>query len=258
MRVYSSTVAILATISIQIPSSLGFVPSRVATSRVNNSHDVIIDVRQPSLLHTNNIRPLQRRRVLYSTSTEESDTVTATKKKKKKKKLGLITFDLDDTLYPIAPVLDEANTAFSTAMSNFGYVDIQPSDIVEAGKQIRAQISPKDDGADGSDPLKPSTVNHKEIRLAAIRKEMEEFILKTKLRQTAEDWATEIDSLTTPVRKSAEKWVYICILYWCNIMCSYLVFIIYLYVDLFHIIHSHIYLRIIYQKNIEKQQNIQT
>ena len=205
MRVYSSTVAILATILIQIPSSLGFVPSRVATSRVNNSHDVIIDVQQPSLLHTNNIRPLQQRRVLYSTSTEESDTVTATKKKKKKKKLGLITFDLDDTLYPIAPVLDEANTAFSTAMSNFGYVDIQPSDIVEAGKQIRAQISPKDDGADGSDPLKPSTVNHKEIRLAAIRKEMEEFILKTKLRQTAEDWATEIDSLTTPVRKSAEK-----------------------------------------------------
>ena len=204
MRVYSSTVAILASISLQIPSSLGFVPSRVATSRVNNSHDVIIDVQQPSLLHTNNIRSLQQRRVLYSTSTEESDTVTATKKKKKKK-LGLITFDLDDTLYPIAPVLDEANTAFSTAMSNFGYVDIQPSDIVEAGKQIRAQISPKDDGADGSDPLKPSTVNHKEIRLAAIRKEMEEFILKTKLRQTAEDWATEIDSLTTPVRKSAEK-----------------------------------------------------
>ena len=205
MRVYSSTVAILASISLQIPSSLGFVPSRVATSRVNNDHDVIInDVQQPSLLHTNNIRSLQQRRVLYSTSTEESDTVTPTKKKKKKK-LGLITFDLDDTLYPIAPVLDEANTAFSTAMSNFGYVDIQPSDIVEAGKQIRAQISPKDDGADGSDPLKPSTVNHKEIRLAAIRKEMEEFILKTKLRQTAEDWATEIDSLTTPVRKSAEK-----------------------------------------------------
>lgn len=123
---------------------------------------------------------------------------------KKKKKLGLITFDLDDTLYPIAPVLDEANTAFSTAMSNFGYVDIQPSDIVETGKEIRAQVSPID--SDVEDPLKPTTVNHKEIRMAAIRKEMEQFILKTKLKQTAEDWATEVDSLTSPVRKSAEKW----------------------------------------------------
>jgi len=112
---------------------------------------------------------------------------------------------LDDTLYPIEPVLDEANAAFSTAMSNFGYVDIQPSDIVEAGKEIRSQLSSDDTSSDNTDPLKPSTVNHKEIRLAAIRKEMESFILKTKLRQTAEDWATEIDSLTAPVRKSAEK-----------------------------------------------------
>lgn len=117
---------------------------------------------------------------------------------------------IDDTLYPIEPVLDEANAAFSTAMSNFGYVDIQPSDIVEAGKEIRSQLSSDDTSSNDNttaavDPLKPSTVNHKEIRLAAIRKEMESFILKTKLRQTAEDWATEIESLTAPVRKSAEK-----------------------------------------------------
>lgn len=91
-------------------------------------------------------------------------------------------------------------------MSNFGYVDIEPSHIVDTGKEIRAQVSAEDDGSgDGLDPLMPTTVNHKEIRLAAIRKEMEQFILKTKLKQTAEDWATEVDSLTTPVRKSAEK-----------------------------------------------------
>jgi FMN phosphatase YigB (HAD superfamily) len=123
---------------------------------------------------------------------------------KKKNKLGLITFDLDDTLYPIAPVLDEANTAFSTAMSNFGYVDIAPSDIVEAGKIIRSQVTEDKEGA-GVDPLKPATVNHKEIRLAAIRKEMEQFILRTKLKQTAADWATDVEDLTSPVKKSAEK-----------------------------------------------------
>lgn len=91
-------------------------------------------------------------------------------------------------------------------MSNFGYVDIQPSDIVETGKKIRAQISPKDvSNASESDPLKPKTVNHKEIRMAAIRKEMEQFILKTKLKQTAADWATEVESMSSPVLKSAEK-----------------------------------------------------
>jgi hypothetical protein len=156
-----------------------------------------------------------------STSTEEqeSDTKKGTTKLKKKRRLGLITFDLDDTLYPIAPVLDEANAAFSSAMSNFGYVDIRPSDIVETGKEIRATLTPppneEDDGGIGpplittststSDPLKPRTVNHKEIRMAAIRKEMEGFILRTKLRQTAADWATEVESITGPVRKSAEK-----------------------------------------------------
>lgn len=104
-------------------------------------------------------------------------------------------------------------------MSNFGYVDIRPSDIVETGKEIRATLTPppneEDDGGIGpplittststSDPLKPRTVNHKEIRMAAIRKEMEGFILRTKLRQTAADWATEVESITGPVRKSAEK-----------------------------------------------------
>ena len=117
----------------------------------------------------------------------------------------------DDTLYPIAPVLDEANSAFSTAMSNFGYVGIQPSDIVAAGKKIRINIAEDtqvDVSADkAEDPLKPTTVNHKEIRLAAIRKKMEEFILQTKLKQTADDWATDVDDLTAPVIKSAEKWV---------------------------------------------------
>lgn len=196
MRVYSATVAIVASLSMQIHLCSGFLPSRATSSRVRNNIQPIIG---PSLIPNGRLAY----RVLYSTTTEEGEKTSSTTAKKKKK-LGLITFDLDDTLYPIAPVLDEANTAFSTAMSNFGYIDIQPNDIVDAGKQIRAQFS-ADDASTGVDPLKPATVNHKEIRMAAIRKEMEQFILKTKLQQTAEDWATEVDSLTTPVRKSAEK-----------------------------------------------------
>lgn len=192
-----------------VPLSSGFAPSsrRVVASSSRVNHGV------------------RRRILLRSTSTEQQETETKTNEsgsnKNKKRRLGLITFDLDDTLYPIAPVLDEANAAFSSAMSNFGYVDIRPSDIVETGKEIRATLTPPevdDDGGIGaplttissttpvSDPLKPRTVNHKEIRMAAIRKEMEGFILRTKLRQTAADWATEVESITGPVRKSAEKW----------------------------------------------------
>mmetsp|Transcript_11213 Transcript_11213/g.23905 ORF Transcript_11213/g.23905 Transcript_11213/m.23905 type:complete len:443 (+) Transcript_11213:85-1413(+) len=211
MRLYLAAVAIVASLSSQIQSSSGFVPSRVASPRVNsNSHDTSVAIQRQQLQHQphNNIQPPSLlHRVLYSTSTDETTSSAATATKKKKK-LGLITFDLDDTLYPISPVLDEANDAFSTAMSNFGYVDIQPSDIVETGKEIRAQVSETEDvdTSASADPLKPTTVNHKEIRMAAIRKEMEQFILKTKLKQTAEDWATDVGDLTAPVRKSAEKW----------------------------------------------------
>lgn len=203
MRVYAATVALVAALAPQVQLSSGFVPTRVASSRPNGA----VDQRQQ--LQRDNIQQSSldngRLRVLFSTTTEEGETTTSTATKKKKK-LGLITFDLDDTLYPIAPVLDEANLAFSSAMSNFGYVGIEPSEIIEVGKEIRAQL--EQDGekeVKEDDPLRPATVNHKEIRLAAIRKEMEQFILKTKLQQTAEDWATEVDSLTTPVRNSAAK-----------------------------------------------------
>ncbi len=205
MRVLSTSLAILASLSLKSPFSSGFVPQRVAT-RVSFRQEL-------PLIHdcNNNNSLLGKTQVLFSTSTSDNETSSpaspSSDKKKKKKKLGLITFDLDDTLYPIEPVLNEANAAFSQAMSNFGYTGIQPSEIVEAGKEIRARVSADVEAGSSVavDPLKPTTVNHKEIRLAAIRKEMEQFILKTKLKQTAEDWATDVDDLTAPVRKSAEK-----------------------------------------------------
>ena len=44
-------------------------------------------------------------------STQE-DAATTTPTRPKVQELGLLTFDLDDTLYPIAPVLDAANGEF--------------------------------------------------------------------------------------------------------------------------------------------------
>lgn len=116
-------------------------------------------------------------------------------KPRKTKKLGLLTFDLDDSLYPIAPVLSDANKVFSQAMSNYGY-DIDPQDIVEMGKKIREEAG----------PIAGTAMSHTEVRLKAIRREMEEKMFEKKLRECAEDWATEVESVTLPIRKSAEKW----------------------------------------------------
>lgn len=175
----SSAVAAL----LSLPSARGFTASRLGR-KTNTRPDVL----------------------LHSSTVEGSSVASTSAPAAKKKKLGLLTFDLDDTLYPIEPVLNEANAAFASAMSGFGYDGIQPDDIVQAGKEIRADVTTEANGKTDSDPLRPATVNHKEIRLAAIRKEMEQFILQMKLKQTAEDWATEIESLTTPVRNSAGKW----------------------------------------------------
>jgi len=113
----------------------------------------------------------------------------------KTKTIGLLTFDLDDSLYPIAPVLHDANEIFVQTMSNYGY-DLEPNDIVEAGKRIREEAG----------PIAGTAMSHTEVRLEAIRREMERMMLQKKLQECAEDWATEVESITAPIRSSAEKW----------------------------------------------------
>jgi FMN phosphatase YigB (HAD superfamily) len=131
--------------------------------------------------------------VSASAATSSSDT-----KKKKKKTLGLITFDLDDTLYPIDPVIAEANAAFAKAMNNFGYDKIRPTDIDDTGKKIRAEIAK-------SDPKAAAILTHTEVRKLAIRREMEDVMLQRKLQETAEDWATEVQFLADIVVEHAKK-----------------------------------------------------
>lgn len=86
MRVSPTTVALLASISLQAPSfSLGFHVSpstggRVAAPTRNN-----VSGHQHRLL---------RLGALFSTTTEDNETTSATATQKKKKKLGLLTFDL--------------------------------------------------------------------------------------------------------------------------------------------------------------------
>jgi FMN phosphatase YigB (HAD superfamily) len=133
-----------------------------------------------------------------SSSSSPSSTTTPSPTGTPKKTLGLLTFDLDDTLYPIAPVLDEANAAFARAMENFGYTGIQPQDINERSKQIRSELALKD-------PQAAATLTHTELRKLAIRRAMEEITLAQKLKDCADDWATPVTSLSPVVVKHAKK-----------------------------------------------------
>ena len=56
-----------------------------------------------------NQRVVNRVTLLQAEKESSETSATATASKPKVKQLGLLTFDLDDTLYPIAPVVDDAN-----------------------------------------------------------------------------------------------------------------------------------------------------
>ena len=134
-------------------------------------------------------------RLSSSTDAEAATTIT---EEKKQKYLGLLTFDLDDSLYPLEKVINEANEAFVRAMNNYGFTDITPWSIDSTGRRIRKEMAK-------TDPEGAAVLTHTEIRLLAIREEMERIILDRKLKATAEDWATDVNSLTHIVVKSARQ-----------------------------------------------------
>jgi hypothetical protein len=89
---------------------------------------------------------------------------------------------------------------FVDAMARFGYTGLSPSDIVTTGKQIREEISKED-------PIKAKALSHTQIRSLAIRREIEKIILERKLQACADDWATQVSSLSPLVVANAKKYV---------------------------------------------------
>lgn len=114
--------------------------------------------------------------------------------------LVLLTFDLDDTLYPIAPVIEEANAAFAKAMERYGYDGIQPNDIDVLTKKVRQELPPEEAAA----------LSHTEAREMAIRRQMEDVLLAHKLSETAEDWVTAVEDLSPVVVENAKKMDHSC------------------------------------------------
>lgn len=75
-----------------------------------------------------------------------------------KKKLGLLTFDLDDTLFPIGPVVSEANAAMVRTMARLGYDDATSLGVSSHSKQIRKEIT--------------SPITYTELRKRSIQREL--------------------------------------------------------------------------------------
>jgi hypothetical protein len=149
------------------------------------------------------VSPQQHRRVvsfaqLGAAEATDVEKTLETTTKTPSKTLGLLTFDLDDTLYPITPVIDAANAAFARAMERFGYEGLTPMDIVQTAKLIREEIAEED-------PKAAAILTHTEIRELAIRREMENIMLSKKLKETADDWATPVSALADVVVAHAKK-----------------------------------------------------
>lgn len=75
-----------------------------------------------------------------------------------KKKLGLLTFDLDDTLFPIGPVVSDANDAMVRTMVRLGYNDATSLGVSSHSKQIRKEIT--------------SPITYTELRKRSIQREL--------------------------------------------------------------------------------------
>ena len=72
-----------------------------------------------------------RRRITTSLNSADKD----------KEELHLLTFDLDDTIFPITPVVNDANIAqLNTLQKQFGYTNACNQQIIAASKQIRTEL----------------------------------------------------------------------------------------------------------------------
>jgi len=78
------------------------------------------------------------------------------------KELHLLTFDLDDTIFPITPVVQDANSAMIQYLQEIGYENASNDEIIAASKQIRRELRERGE-----------EVTYTELRKQSIRREME-------------------------------------------------------------------------------------
>ena len=76
--------------------------------------------------------------------------------------LALLTFDLDDTLFPCGPVVAEANEAMIASIVGHGYPSITNEDVLSATKAIRNELRKTE-----------TPITYTNLRIAAIQSQLE-------------------------------------------------------------------------------------
>ena len=76
--------------------------------------------------------------------------------------LALLSFDLDDTLFPCGPVVAEANEAMIASIVAHGYPSITNEDVLSATKAIRNELRQTD-----------TPITYTNLRIAAIQSQLE-------------------------------------------------------------------------------------
>lgn len=76
--------------------------------------------------------------------------------------LHLLTFDLDDTIFPIGPVVADANVAQLQTLIKYGYENAANEEIIAASKQIRSEL--REAG---------NAITYTDLRKQSIRREIE-------------------------------------------------------------------------------------
>jgi len=84
------------------------------------------------------------------------------------KRLHLLTFDLDDTIFPIGPVVAEANDAMISRLQTFGYTDANNDEIVAASKRIRNELREVGEALTYTD-LRKQSIRREIIRLTDLQ-----------------------------------------------------------------------------------------
>ena len=88
---------------------------------------------------------------------------------RRRRSLALLTFDLDDTLFPCGPVVAEANEAMIASIVAHGYPTVTNADVLAATKAIRNDLRQAAD--DNNAPI-----TYTDLRIAAIQSQLQKSL----------------------------------------------------------------------------------
>lgn len=111
------------------------------------------------------------------------------------KHVDLITFDLDDTLFPIASVIKDANEVLVEHMRLLGYDNVSQEDINDSTKVVR--MAAKEAGDE---------VTYTKLRKRAVRREMDIWEQRRRRRGVATHPPVVATEMDDAVEQAYERW----------------------------------------------------